>query len=129
MSKYEKKLANDRLLKMDPAERLFRCNAGQAWTGRLLEAKGKITKLLNASRIKLLPNGTPDYCGWKSIEITPDMVGKKVAVFLAEEHKATKTDRMREDRVKAKKVISSMGGIHRVVWHDGSVEETCEWGS
>ena len=34
--------------------------------------------------------GGSDLIGWKSVEITPDMVGKTVAVFLAIECKNTK---------------------------------------
>lgn len=35
-----------------------------------------------------LGKGTFDFIGWKSVEITPDMIGKKVAIFTAVEGKA-----------------------------------------
>jgi hypothetical protein len=124
MSEYEKKLAKSRLLKAARAgEYLFRCNSGSAWNGKFISNVRGVLKLGMASVIKLLPPGTPDFCGFKPVVITQDMVGKKVAVFLCEEHKATKSDRMREAQMKAKAVIVNAGGIHRVVRHDETVEE------
>jgi hypothetical protein len=109
---------------MDKSERLFRCNAGMAWVGKFIKSFGGVTTLFKASRIKLLPNGTPDFCGWKSVEITPDMVGKTVAVFLGEEHKATKGDKLRKEQIAVKNIIVKSGGIHREVREDGSVVES-----
>ena len=34
------------------------------------------------------PNGASDFIGWTTVEITPDMVGKKVAVFTSIEMKS-----------------------------------------
>jgi hypothetical protein len=53
----------------------------------IAEDNGKII-LGNARRIRFgLHEGSADLIGWKSIKITPDMVGKKIAVFLSAEIK------------------------------------------
>lgn len=62
---------------------LFRANVGEAWTGN------KINKLLSGSILidhprrfmTGLPKGFPDLFGLKSVSVTPDMVGKTIAVF------------------------------------------------
>ena len=69
--------------------RLFRNNVG-------LGLQGKVEAILEGAWVLLKPfrrikfgffNGSSDLLGWNSIEITQDMVGKKVAVFLAIEVK------------------------------------------
>lgn len=65
--------------------RLFRNNVAFAWRG------DKITKLDNGDIIIHNPRpihaglckGSSDYIGWKPVKITPDMVGRTVAVFTA----------------------------------------------
>lgn len=54
--------------------------------------------------------GSPDLVGWKSVEITPDMVGSTVAVFCGVEIK-TPTGRVRPDQVQFIERIESAGGI------------------
>lgn len=73
--------------------RLFRNDCGVAWTGEVVaydRAKRRVT-LRNAQRITygLIP-GSGDLIGWQSIEITPDMVGRRVAVFTSIEVKTKK---------------------------------------
>lgn len=55
--------------------RLFRNN-----TGALKDQRGRLVKF------GLCP-GSSDLIGWKTVEITPDMVGKRLAVFTAIEVK------------------------------------------
>jgi hypothetical protein len=75
---------------------VFRNNVGQAWTGN---AK-KITKndvyycergdvIIKNARVFHggLAKGSSDIIGWKTVEVTPEMVGKKLAVFMAVEVK------------------------------------------
>ena len=57
--------------------------------------------------------GSPDLVGWKSVEITPEMVGSTIAVFCGVEIK-TPTGRVREDQVHFLDRISSAGGISGV---------------
>lgn len=78
----------------------FRNNVGLGWVGRMIRqisAKGKYTLDLDAGDVILkaphkvkygLMDGSADLIGWRTITITPDMVGKKVAVFLSPEIKS-----------------------------------------
>ena len=73
------------------AARLFRINAGQAWTGRMVRnSDGSIT-LHQPRPFHGAPTGYPDLTGFATIEITPEMVGQKLAVFVAIEVKGPKT--------------------------------------
>ena len=75
------------------ATRLFRNN-----TGALKDQKGRLVTFG-------LCKGSSDLIGWTTIEITPDMVGKKVAVFTAievkDKGKATDAQRLFIDLVKS----------------------------
>ncbi len=71
-----------------PDCRLFRNNVGQAYQGQVIGDNAYSVTLKNPKRIKYgLTAGSSDLIGWQSLKITPDMVGKKVAVFLAIEVK------------------------------------------
>jgi hypothetical protein len=109
----EKNLINERLLNLKPNERLFRSNAGMAWTGKVVRHDGSMIILKNPRPFHGMPEGWPDLTGWTEIEITPDMVGQKIAVFTAEEVKATGD--LTEKQTGFKKIIDRMGGIFRTV--------------
>jgi len=68
--------------------RVFRNNIGAGFVGRVAgESAGAVT-LVNYRRIHFgLFTGSSDLIGWKSVEITPDMVGRKVAIFVSVETK------------------------------------------
>jgi hypothetical protein len=63
-----------------PGVRLFRNNCGA-----LKDADGRLIRYGVAN-----PGGS-DLIGWKSVTITPEMVGQKLAVFLAIEVKGERT--------------------------------------
>ncbi len=63
-----------------------------------------------------LCNGSSDWIGWRPITITPDMVGKQVAVFLAIETKDT-TD-ANDDQLRFLSAVLEAGGI-ALVSRDG----------
>ncbi|WP_455577320.1 VRR-NUC domain-containing protein [Anaerosinus sp.] len=71
---------------------LFRANVGNAWTGNNVEHKNYGSVLIHDARpfTTGLPQGFPDLFGLKSIEVTPDMVGKKIAAFVFIEVKQPK---------------------------------------
>ena len=61
---------------------LFRANVGEAWTGTLAANNLNRVIIEDARRVRSgLPIGFPDLFGFRTVEITPDMVGKKLAVF------------------------------------------------
>ena len=61
-----------------------------------------------------LIQGSSDLIGWKSITITPDMVGQKVAVFVALEVKTTK-GRATEEQKNFVAVVKGAGGKAEIV--------------
>lgn len=63
-------------LSRTPEVRIFRNQ-----TGALKDAQGRLVTFG-------LCKGSSDLIGWKSVTITPDMVGQRVAIFLAVEVKA-----------------------------------------
>lgn len=63
--------------------------------------------------------GSSDLIGWYAVEITPDMVGKKLAIFTAVEVK-TLTGRLTKEQVNFLEAVKSAGGIAFVA---RSVEE------
>jgi len=68
-------------------------------------------------------NGTSDLIGFTSIKITPEMVGKRVAIFTAMEVKKDEAAKLRDDKNKKKvqqgkfiSFVKKMGGIAGFVW-------------
>ncbi len=109
----EKKIINETLLNLSPNKRLFRCNCGMGWTGDIIKKTGNILLLKNPRPFRGFPKGFPDLLGWTEIEITPDMIGQKIAVFTAEEIKAT--GGLSSDQKEFRNIIKRMGGIFRVL--------------
>lgn len=104
----------DEILQNLPAnKRLFRINAGNAWTGKLLKRDRKHIILANPRVFHGAPNGWPDLCGFESIEVTPDMIGKKIAIFVGEEIKVT--GRMSDVQQNFKSLVEAMGGRFEVI--------------
>jgi hypothetical protein len=89
--------------------RLFRQNVGVAWHGRevIMKPAERMAIILDPRPIHCgLVKGSGDLIGWRSVTITPDMVGKKVAVFSSLEVKGphgrgTKEQRAWADAVRA----------------------------
>ena len=75
----------------NPSGRLFRANSGMAWAGRVVNQSRQdswlTVTLAGARPFHGMPEGTPDLIGWTVREITPDMVGKRVAIFTGYEFK------------------------------------------
>ena len=91
--------------------RLFRNNVGQGWVGQLISNKNGTVTLANARPLHAgLCDGSSDLIGWKTIEITPEMVGQKIAVFTAVEIK-TEKGRPTEAQNNFLSVVNRSGGI------------------
>lgn len=104
--------------------RLFRLNGGKAWMSNL-GPKGVITmadgsKLIKAPRPVGLGltmtngdsvPGQSDLGGWTSVTITPEMVGKVVAVYTAIETKRTKGGKASDDQLGFIDQVQRQGGI------------------
>jgi len=57
-----------------------------------------------------LRKGSGDLIGWRTVEITPEMVGTKIAQFLSVEVKS-KTGKVREEQLNWQKQVNNAGGI------------------
>lgn len=103
--------------------RLFRNDCGTAWAGEVVHRRGRTVTLHKAQRITYgLQPGSGDLIGWRTVEITPDMVGQRVAVFLSAEVKN------RRGRVSAAQrrwidVVNAAGGLAGVVRSEEDAEQ------
>jgi hypothetical protein len=90
--------------------RLFRNNTGTGWVGKS-RTKGSITYIENARPLKAgLCTGSSDLIGWTEKKVTPDMVGKNIAIFTALEIK-TPRGKPTKEQLNFIKQIKNSGGI------------------
>jgi hypothetical protein len=110
--------------------RVFRNNVGVGWAGHLervarpqhVFVRPEDVVLRNARPLHAgLCVGSSDLIGWKTVEVTPGMVGQRVAVFLAVEGKV-KNGRLTEAQRQFLKVVSEAGGIVRIAREEGEEE-------
>lgn len=91
--------------------RLFRNNCGVAWSGQLVSRIGDRVTLANARPIRYgLTPGSADLVGWQAVTLTPEMVGRKLAVFTSIEVKAHATGRLTPEQDNWRRAVSSSGG-------------------
>jgi len=92
--------------------RVFRNNVGNAYQGTPLTCKPGESLVLRAWRriqYGLFP-GSGDLIGWRSIVVTPEMVGKRVAVFVSIECKS-ETGREQGNQIVWRSRVCEAGGI------------------
>lgn len=70
--------------------RLFRINAGQGWTGDVAHNPDGSITIQNPRPLKAAIKGFSDLAGFTPVLITPEMVGRTLAVFTAIECKSPK---------------------------------------
>lgn len=96
------------------AVRLFRNNTGTGWAGTLIR-KFQVGRWFNVELKNARPLhaglcvGSADTIGWRTIEVTPAMVGKRVAVFTAIEFKNRRT--VTDEQRQFLHAVKSAGGI------------------
>lgn len=99
--------------------RLFRNNSGSAWIGASVVIKKSQSVWVNAGDVIVkqgrffqagLCTGSSDIIGFKSVEVTPEMVGSRVAVFTAIEAK-TKSGRASKEQIAFIEMVNKNGGI------------------
>jgi hypothetical protein len=101
-----------------PGTRIFRQNVGTGWTGDVQRLADGSILIRNPRPLQAgLCKGSSDLIGWRSVEVTPEMVGRRLALFLAIEVKGPKgraTDEQRNfiDRVR---LDGGLAGIARCV--------------
>ncbi len=118
------------------AVRLFRNNVGQGWVGksRRIEQTGmawlkKGDVVVSGARPLHagLCEGSSDLIGWRTITITPDMVGQRVAVFTAIEVKSERGRPTPEQRAFVA-AVRAMGGRAGVAWSEQDARDILDGG-
>jgi hypothetical protein len=105
--------------------RLFRNNTGMSWvgTGAPVRTLRPITVTLMPGDVLLrkarpfhagLCKGGSDLIGWQSVTITPEMVGKLIARFIAFEGKTDK-GRPSSDQINFIDAVNNSGGLGAIV--------------
>lgn len=91
--------------------RLFRNNVGEGWQGVTINKTAETITLKNYRRVNFgLCEGSHDLIGLKSIVITPDMVGSRLAVFVSLEGKS-RTGSLSDEQHSFLAMVLNAGGI------------------
>lgn len=94
-----------------PDCRLFRNNVGQGWCGQTIRSDSEYCLLKHPRRVVYgLTPGSADLIGWRSVTITPEMVGRTLAVFLSVEAKSS-TGTARDDQEQWRRQVIAAGGL------------------
>jgi hypothetical protein len=96
--------------------KLFRNNTGQAWTGR------EVVRMKNGDVLIKEPRpfraglcvGSSDLIGWRTVTVTPDMVGRPVALFTALEVKGPR-GRGTPEQLHFIQAVLAAGGLAGIV--------------
>jgi hypothetical protein len=90
--------------------RLFRNTCGVGWSGQLVRRIDNLVTLANARPIRYgLTPGSADLIGWQHITVTPEMVGRELAVFTSIEVKAPH-GKLTPEQDNWRRVVSYAGG-------------------
>jgi len=111
---------------INPNIRIFRNNTGSAWIGASVKFTKRQSVNVEAGDV-LIKNarffnaglcvGSSDLIGIKSTEITPDMVGQKIAIFTAIEVKQP-NGRTSKEQTNFINMVNSLGGIAFIAHSD-----------
>jgi hypothetical protein len=98
-----------------PDVRLFRNNVGNGFHGQVFEESPRCVTLINYRRVQYgLCVGSGDLIGFKSVVITPEMVGRRVAIFVSSETKRPKENpKPAQDNWRI--MVGNLGGFSGVV--------------
>lgn len=111
------------------AVRLFRNTVGTAYVGVAAYLAGGAVKIEKPQRVRVgLQTGSGDLIGWHSRIITPEDVGKRVAIFTSIECKSSQGREMPHQANWREQVIAA-GGIAGTVKSAGeAVQVITGWG-
>lgn len=105
---------------------IFRNNQGTGVLGQVVSQDGGTFIVKNGRRVKygVCNPGGSDLIGWKTITVTPDMVGEKLAVFLAVEVKSD-SGRASKDQANFINAVRDAGGFAGVARTDDEAVQIC----
>lgn len=117
MSVVEKKIEQEVMIahSQEHAGRLFRNNTGTGWVGDkpVKTSEGILIRNPRPLRAGLI-KGSLDTIGWTPVKVTPEMVGKTIAVFTTFEMKDVKGRASEEQRIFIGNV-NNAGGIVGII--------------
>lgn len=99
-----------------PGVRLFRNTVGEGWVGKRIQSPPDLVVLHAGRHVTFgLQTGSHDLIGWKSLIVTPEMVGRRLAIFLGGEVKTDVGKLSAEQRVFHRNLLEAGGlsGIWR----------------
>lgn len=95
----------------DADTRIFRNNVGTAWQGRITHNRDGSITIYNPRPVHFgLCEGSSDLIGLRSVEVTPAMIGQRVAVFVALEIKTSATARRTDEQINFVAMVNALGG-------------------
>jgi hypothetical protein len=93
-----------------PSVKVFRNNCGQAWMGKVIRRTADTLTIQDPRPVQFgLHPGSGDLIGWQTLEIMPEHVGRKIAVFTSVEVK-TPTGVASADQINWQRVVLDAGG-------------------
>lgn len=103
-------LQSIRLALSNGVTRLFRNNVGTAWQGEAQQLPNGGVLIRRAQRVKYgLAVGSHDLIGWRTVTVTPEMVGQRLAVFASIEVKSA-TGAVSPEQEKWLAAVNQAGG-------------------
>jgi len=101
--------------------RIFRNNTGMGWIGKVVNRTPSTVTLETPRPLHAgLCTGSSDYIGWNITTITPEMIGNKIAVFVAIEFKAD-SGRASKEQLNFIEQIRKSGGIAGIAKSDKDI--------
>jgi len=111
----EHSIQNEIRLGISGKATMFRNNVGTAWIGDATKLKDGSVLIRNPRVFHAgLCEGSSDLIGWRSLTITPEMVGERIAVFAALEVKS-KTGRATAGQKNFCNRVIEAGGLAGIV--------------
>lgn len=107
-----------------PGVRLFRNTVGEGYVGKRIQGPPDLVILSNSQRVTFgLQVGSHDLIGWISTVITPDMVGRRVAIFTGGECKTDVGKISAQQRIFHRNVLEA-GGVSGIWRTPGEAQRT-----
>jgi hypothetical protein len=104
---------------------LFRNNQGTGVTGQIIKSPdGFYVKHGRVVQFGVCNPGGSDLIGWQSVTVTPDMIGKKIAVFVALEVK-TPTGKPTPEQMNFIRQVRAAGGFGGIVRNPDEAVGVC----